>query len=97
MRKSQYCYEVVVKCNSHESPGIKKGEKASVFLENTTETMRECGNMDGRGHSDEVSDGSEKISLKTDPSKALGVQSLTSQGCRGRTAIPAGLEGTTSS
>lgn len=65
MRKNQYCYEGVVKRNSHESPGIKKGEKVSVFLENTTETMKECGNMDGRGHSDEVSDGSEEISLKT--------------------------------
>ena len=43
----------------------KKGEKASVFLEDTTETMRECGNMDSRGHSDEVSDGSEEISLET--------------------------------
>ena len=65
MRKSQYCYERVVKGNSRESLGIKKGEKASVFLENTTETMRECGNMNSRGHSDEVSDGSEEISLET--------------------------------
>lgn len=65
MRKSQYCYERAVKGNSHESPGIKKGEKASVFLENTTETTRECGNMDSKGHSDEVSDGSEEISLET--------------------------------